>query len=350
MKESIKKKKEQPNLPINAKLYYQTALDLGLPVHFYPDEHCMELRLENKYYYFLGSVTPLNVRSDCFVSDNKAIMNKLLSDAGLPVAKAIAVSRQQFKQSAWTIGDLKFPLVAKPSNYTFGGRDVLCNIKNYELLEKHLAYCFEEHELVSIEEFHGGLRSYRALLLENKLIGLLERIPARVFGDGIHNITELMAIENERRKPYLGKVSIDELEVNEEYAIRLEELGITLETIPKKEEMVMLCYCSNALWGGTMEALDTALICDENLDLICRAAQRLHLNLVGFDLACEDIAKPIEQPGSTGIIIESNSNPDISIHENPLVGPANRVSMKVFESILKRHPLLYAKLWWKHFK
>ncbi|MGE4348142.1 MAG: UDP-N-acetylmuramyl peptide synthase [Candidatus Berkiella sp.] len=350
MNANITKRKEQPNLPINAKLYYQTALDLGLPVHFYSDEHCMQVKLENKYYYFKGSITPLNLRSDSFVSDNKAVMNKLLKDAGIPVANAALVSREDFNKSTWGIGNLKFPLVAKPTSFTFGGMDVLCNIKNYELLEKHLAFCFEMHEFVSVEEFHGGLRSYRALLLDNKVIGLLERIPARVFGDGVHNISELMAIENERRKPYIGKVSIDELSVNEEYAIRMEELGITLETIPKKGEVVMLCYCSNALWGGTMEALDISLICEENIDLICRAAKRLNLKLVGFDLACEDISKPIEQPGSTGIIIEANSNPDISIHENPLYGEANRVSLKIFESILKRHPRLYAKLWWKYFR
>src|SRR5690606_28185320 len=151
-------------------------------------------------------------------------------------------------------------------------------------------------------------------------IGLLERIPAHVIGDGIHSITELMAIENERRKPFLGKLSIDVLEVNQEYLIRMDELGLSFNAVPKKGEIIMLCYTSNALWGGTMEALDISLICEENKELVKNAAKCLNLNFVGFDIGSKDISKPVIADGSTDIIVEANSCPDISIHENPLVG------------------------------
>lgn len=337
------KKKPQPNYPINTRLYYEAAQALKIPAYYDPVNHYVQLKLGKSVYYFDGCSNPINL-SYCFVvGETKCNMNYLLSSNGFPVAKAKTITRHMYEYGSWDLGDLKYPLVAKPTVGTFGGRDVLCNIKTKKILTDHLDYCFEDYPMMSIEEFHGGLRSYRVLILDNKLIGLLERIPAQVIGDGMHTLAELMRIENERRAPFIGKLSIDELAVNLEYEIRMEELGITLETVIEKGKKIVLCYTSNALLGGTMEALDTALICKENKQLCLEAARCLNLKMVGFDLECKDISVPMMRPGSTDIFIEANSCPDISIHEQPLKGPTNRVSFKVYESLLRRHPIEYLK-------
>ena len=51
-----------------------------------------------------------------------------------------------------------------------------------------------------IEEFHGRLQSYRVLVFNRQVIGVVLCHPARVIGDGQHNIQELIELTNIKRK------------------------------------------------------------------------------------------------------------------------------------------------------
>lgn len=336
-------KRPLPNPPINARLYYEAACRMGLSVHYEPELSYLRIDIGKHKYHLVGTVVPINDTHCFFICGDKYAANQILDAGGFPVARAIKITSHDYHANNWTLGDLNYPVVAKPTLLGYGGRDVLCNIKNKEVLIDFLDYCFEDYEVMTVEAFHGGLKSYRVMILEGKIIGLLERIPATVVGDGKHTLQQLIDLENNRRQSYVGNVSIDRLAINQEYRIRMAELGITAETVISKDDNVMLCYTSNALLGGTMQALDVSLICQENRKLLVDAADWLKVGVVGFDLACEDIGLPMIRAGSTDIIVEANNNPDITIHEKPLKGPRNMVTEKVLESLLRRHPVAYTK-------
>ena len=299
-----------------------------------------EIRLGKRRYFFRGGDTPFNCGSSLGVANNKFCMNKVLEASGFPVPKAGAFSQERFKKNTveTLIENFNFPLVVKPTKDTALGRDVLCNITNIVQLQAHMKDCYRRYKFLSIEEYHPGLNSYRVLVFYNKVIGVVQRFSARVVGDGIHTIKELIAISNIERKKLKETVSLRPIKVDAEYKIRLDELQITLDTIPKDKETIVLCYTCNSTRGGTMESLGTK-ICKENARLLCRAAKTLDLNIVGFDVICDDILIPIEK--SNGVIIEANHNPDISIHENPISGIKNRVSKKILKRLILKHPLSY---------
>ncbi|KTC87400.1 MULTISPECIES: UDP-N-acetylmuramyl peptide synthase [Legionella] len=313
-------------------------MDLFLPAEQIDDIDGFAVKLGKKHYYFRGGETPFNDSCSANIALNKYCMNKILESQGIPVPKAIALHRSELEDGELKekIADLKFPLVAKPTKNGSRGRDVLCNIQTLEQLTNYLNYAFTLYEFITIEEFHGKLKSYRVLVFNRQVIGVIQRYPAQVVGDGKHSLAQLVQSTNLQRAKLndaLGDIVIDE-----ECRIKLQELKLDLDYIPQQDEQVFLAYTSNATRGGTFKSLGKQ-ICKKNSLLLIRAAQALNLNIVGIDVECEDINVPME--GSRGVIIEMNNCPSIKIHEIPMSGPPNRVSKKIMRSFIYRHPLSY---------
>ncbi|CEG59740.1 UDP-N-acetylmuramyl peptide synthase [Legionella micdadei] len=327
----------------NARCYYESAKKFHIPVEGIAQIEGFRIKLGKQNYYFCGSGTPLNDCSCIHVSRNKYTMNKLLEKGGFPVPKAtfIHISEYQDGLLEEKIAQLNFPLVAKPQAGKLG-QDVLCNIQTLAQLKKYIDDNIADYEFISIEEFHGNLNSYRVLVFNGRILGVIQRYPAHVMGDGVHTLQELIDLANIQRPKIsntLGPIGIDE-----ECQIKLAELGLDLNYIPKKEECVSLCYTCNATRGGTYKSIDKN-ICKENRKLFIRAAAELGLKLVGFDVQCVDINIPIEK--SHGVIIEANDGPSVRIHEYPLEGKAVHASKKIIRSILYRHPIAYFTVLYK---
>ena len=331
----------------NGLLYFQSACALKLPVALFDQVEGFEIKLARRRYFFRGCETPFNCGSSISIAVNKFCMNKTLEEAGFPVPKAYAYNEEEYKSSSMAdlISYVGFPLVVKPTIGTALGEDVVCNITSMAQLTHHMEACLKDHEYVSVEAFHGGMNSYRVLVFYNQVIGVVQRFSARVVGDGIHSIRDLIAMENVTRETWKKTVSLGEIKVDAEYLIRLSEQGMTLDTVPKNKETVILCYTCNSSRGGSMHSMGKK-ICPENARMLCRAAVALDLNLVGFDVQCEDILIPMK--GSRGVIIEANHNPDISIHESAMSGTPNQVSKKILRRLILRHPIAYCKGFLQH--
>ncbi|CEG55857.1 UDP-N-acetylmuramyl peptide synthase [Legionella fallonii] len=309
-----------------------------MPVKSLEEIDGFELKLGSHYYLFKGCETPFNKLSSSNIAADKYCTNKLLERAEIPVPSAVAIHVDEFNQNLTEeiIAELKFPLVIKPLLNGAQGKDVLCNIQTLEELLIHLEKLFASYDYLMIEEFHGKLKSYRVLVFNRKVVGVVIRHPASIIGDGKHTIEELIALTNIARKKtndFLGPIIVDD-----ECLIRLKELGIGVNYIPSIGKRIVLCYTSNATRGGTYEALGKQ-ICKENRKLMIHVARVLDLGLAGIDVECADINTPIE--GSNGVIIEVNHRPSIRIHEFPISGTPHLVTKQIMRSFIFRHPVAY---------
>ncbi|KTC88240.1 UDP-N-acetylmuramyl peptide synthase [Legionella drozanskii] len=321
----------------NARCYYESAKKMLFPVEEVSEVEGFKLKLWKRNLYFCGSGTPFNDSSSIHLARNKHTMNKLLERAGFPVPKATFIHSSEYEYGMLEekIADLSFPLVAKPQTGKLG-QNVLCNIQTLEQLKNYIAKNIVESEYISIEEFHANFNAYRVLIFNYRILGVIQRYPAQVIGDGQHPLQALIDLSNTQRLKLnntLGPIIVDE-----ECQIKLAELGIDLSYVPKKDEVVSLCYACNATRGGTYKSLSKKIV-RENSQLLIRAARELNLNLVGFDVQCADINVPIEQ--SRGVIIEANDGPSIRIHEYPLEGDAVSVSKKIIRTLIYRYPFSY---------
>ncbi len=327
----------------NSTLFYQSAQLLRMPTTKLVCEiDGFKISLGRHTYYFRGGDTPYNSGSGSFIARNKYCANKLLERGGIPVPKAIAIVSSSYKPEALKkrVSQLTFPLVAKPCKDSNSGKNVLCNISDINQLEKYLTKSFNNNiPIISIEEFHHSLKCYRILVFFGKVIGIVERTPAEVIGNGKSSLQELIDEQNIKRDSFKDLILLPPIINDDELNIRLKELELDLSYIPPKNEKVQLCYTSNASRGGTMRSLDSKHICPENATLAIKAAKILDLNNVGFDVVCEDIMLPMQN--NRGVFIEANDNPDMLIHERATDGVCNRVSKKIIARLIKKHPLLY---------
>lgn len=309
-----------------------------MPVKPVPEINGFELKLGTHHYLFRECEGPFNNISSCSIAADKYCTNKLLEQKGIPVPNALSLHIDDFNKYPIDelITDLNFPLVIKPLLNSSQGKDVLCNIQTIEELKLFLTHYFSIYDYLMIEEFHGKLKSYRVLVFNGKIMGIVLRHPASVIGDGKHTIEELVNLTNIERKKisdFLGPIVLDD-----ECKIKLKELGAELDYIPLTGEKIVLCYTSNATRGGTYESLGNKM-CKENRKLMAKVASVLNLTLTGIDVECKDINLPITQ--SNGVILEVNHRPSVRIHEIPLNGKPHFVTRKIMRSFIYRHPLSY---------
>lgn len=303
-----------------------------------------ELKLSNHSYFFFNNDTAFNASSSSQISMNKYCTNQILASANIPVPKGILFHSTDLEREPLEniIADLRFPLVIKPTNGSLG-IGVLCNIKTIKELSFFLKQYCSLYPSMIIEEFHVRLQSYRVLVFKRQVIGVVLFHPARVLGDGTHNIQELIELTNIKRKEindYLGPIVLDE-----ECQLRLKELGINQRYIPAAGESIVLCYTSTPTRGGSYESLGVN-ICKENRKIMTQVAAVLDLELTGIDIECTDINIPISQ--SQGVILDVNHRPSILIHENPISGKPQLVTKKIIRSFIFRHPFTYLYLLCSH--
>lgn len=324
----------------NAQCYFNSAKSLFLPVKAVEEINGFELKLGKKHYLFRGCETPFNNISSASIASDKYCTNQLLEKAGIPVPKAISLSVFEFKEGKTEekISKLEFPLVIKPLLNGSRGIDVLCNIQTLGDLKTYLSQYFLSYNHLIIEEFHGKLKSYRVLVFNRRVIGIVIRHPASVIGDGRHTIEELVDLANLKRQETSD--ALGPIEIDEECLIRLKELGLHPYSIPAQNEKIVLCYTSNATRGGTFESLDLH-ICKFNRQLMVKIASVLNITLAGIDVECHDLNMPLNQSG--GVILEVNHRPSVRIHELPSSGKSSRVTKEIMKYFIYKHPLSYLK-------
>lgn len=88
---------------------------------------------------------------------------------------------------------------------------------------------------------------------------------------------------------------------------RLSCIGYTLETIPKKDEVVTLLDNANLSTGGESHDI-TEEIHPDFVHLAQEAAQTLGLRLAGVDMLADDLTLPLDQNKHVAII-ELNGAP-----------------------------------------
>ena len=257
--------------------------------------------------------------------DNKNEMKKHFKAAGIPVAAGgIASSR---KEALKIFNFINKPVIAKP-NLGSRSRHTTTHISD----EKELLIAYNKaHQLspwVMIEEELSGY-VFRGTVIGKKFIACLRREPAYVIGDGIHNIKELIEIENKnplRSGPIFHQLSLDNEAIKE-----LTHWNRTELTIPKDKEVVTLGQkTSRAVGGGITDV--TEVIHPDNIAMLEKIGEVLDDPLIGVDFIMDDVSISWKDQPKSGVI-ECNSAPFIDLHHFPLVGKPHNVAAALWDII-----------------
>lgn len=247
------------------------------------------------------------------ICDNKHLTKEYLSRAGVPVPQGKrfeeGITDEEIINYAESLG---FPLVLKPINAN-GGKGVFANIRNIEHFKealKFVRYELNYHDVI-VEEFVDG-EEFRIIVLEDRIIGALNRIPANVVGDGVNNIRKLIQLKNKERRqnPHLRSRQI---KIDKEVQKVIQAAGYNLKSVPPKGERVFVRLTSNLSTGG--DSVDvTDLLSPRIREIAINANKAIPgLGMCGLDMI-------VNSDRSSGVVIEVNTRPGYGGHLFPMIG------------------------------
>ncbi len=260
------------------------------------------------------------------IMENKQVTNLILNENNIAVPKGRAFSDQKLALAYAKQFD---GVVIKPKSTNFGiGISIFKNQVDDNKLSSAIEYALEFDSQILVEEFISG-PEYRFLVIDNKIEGVLERVPANVIGDGVSTIEELVEEKNEhifRGKNYvtpLEKIVVDEVVLEN---LSLQNLKVT--SVIASGETVYLRNNSNISTGG--DSIDRTDEVDEYYkNLALDAVKCLGVNICGVDLISDDF----KSKNAKHAIIELNFNPAIHIHSFPYVGKERDVANAILKAL-----------------
>lgn len=262
--------------------------------------------------------------------ENKTVTKKVLAKAGFRVPLGKEFSTMEAAETSYELFAKK-GFVVKPKSTNYGiGISIFKDGATFEDYQKALEIAFKEDIDILVEEFLEGTE-YRFFVLDGKTRAVLLRVPANVVGDGIRSVEELVAEKNQdslrgsnHRAP-LELIQLGDLE-----QLMLKEQGLTIASIPEKEQVVYLRENSNVSTGG--DSIDITEEMDESYKKIAEAAtESLGAKICGIDLIIPNRNRQGNKNDDSYGIIEGNFNPAMHMHIYPFAGVGQRLTMDVLK-------------------
>ncbi len=286
-------------------------------------------------HYFRGTSFPCNTMVASSLSCNKYFLRKMLKRNGFPVPKTIRLSYASQWQKVLT-STLRFPLVVKPSSASHAHGSSM-NIINEDELRRAVRRAFDymkKHNAgkrVLVEEYFEG-DDLRFFVIGGRVVSVLQREPAYIIGDGKNTIRKLISNFNQEwRSSIKYDLPLCPIPVDTETARRLHRQKKTLNSIPKKEEKVMLRWNANVSTGG--RAIDVTTVVHPNIKkLAIQIASIAKLEITGVDILCKDFLSGDVSSANVSVL-ETNDSPGIDIHHFPFIGKGKDISTMILNHI-----------------
>ncbi|MFN6963033.1 MAG: cyanophycin synthetase [Pyrinomonadaceae bacterium] len=261
------------------------------------------------------------------LAGNKDATKKILGDMGVPVPRGYKIRDIADLES--TIEKIGYPVVIKPLDGNHG-KGATVGIKTIEAAERAFEKAKEYSRWVIVEQQLIG-SDFRALVVNNRLIAVAERIPAHVVGDGKSTIQQLIDRTNaDPRRGYGHEKVLTCIEIDGQTMRCIRAGGYELDSVLPKDEVLYLKTTANISTGGT--AIDrTDEVHPLNVFLFERIARIIGLDIAGIDIIAPNVSEPLVESG--GGVIEVNAAPGFRMHLAPSEGIGRNVAEPVLDML-----------------
>ena len=280
-----------------------------------------------------GNMTSHDSYISPLIMENKVVTKKVLAKAGFNVPQSVEFTSLEQAVASYPLFEGR-AVVFKPksTNYGLGISIFQQGVHNRDDFTKAVEIAFCEDKEIMVEDYLVGTE-YRFFVLGEETLAVLLRVPANVVGDGVHTVAQLVATKNAHplrgdgsRTP-LKKIALGDIE-----QLQLKEQGLTVDSIPAKDQLVQLRANSNISTGG-----DSIDMTDEMHDSYKRLAvgitKAMGAAVCGVDLIIPNLKKPAEASLSSWGVIEANFNPMMMMHIFPYAGKSRRLTQNVIKML-----------------
>ncbi|MCW5957314.1 MAG: cyanophycin synthetase [Pyrinomonadaceae bacterium] len=261
------------------------------------------------------------------IAGNKHATKTLLGDMGVPVPKGYRIRLEEDLEE--TLERVGFPAVIKPLDGNHG-KGATVGIRSLDEAKIAWEKAKEYSRWVIVEQQLQG-SDFRALVVNNQLIAVAERVPAHVVGDGKQSIQQLIDETNsDPRRGYGHENVLTQIDIDNQTMRCIRKSGYELESVLPKGERLFLKTTANISTGGT--AIDvTDEVHPKNIFLFERIAKIIGLDVAGIDVIAPNVSEPLSENG--GGIIEVNAAPGFRMHLAPSEGIGRNVAEHVIDML-----------------
>lgn len=319
----------------------------GLQLRFYSifeDGNKLKVRYslsnEEKTHHFQLSMGDKVSQQAFDICDDKDLTKQYLGVKNVPIPQGSMFDESATDEEIISFGlSLGFPIVVKPTDGN-AGKGVFANIQSEKEFRKAVVHVRKDlgYNEIIIEKYVSG-EEFRIFVIEDKVLGAMNRRPANVTGDGVQTIRQLIHEKNRYRKvnPHLTSRLI---RVDREIEHILESSGYTLNAIPREGELIFLREKSNLSTGGDAVNV-TDQLTPEISQIAIEAGKAIPgLTHFGVDMIVSDDRRE-------GVILEVNSRPGIGGHLFPGEGDPIDFAKDIIDyyfpetKYVERSPLFY---------
>ncbi|MEJ7624890.1 MAG: cyanophycin synthetase [Pyrinomonadaceae bacterium] len=261
------------------------------------------------------------------IAGNKHATKKLLGDMGVPVPKGYKIREEDELEN--TLANIGYPAVIKPLNGNHG-KGASVGIRNLEDAKVAWEKAKEYSRWIIVEQQLAGA-DFRALVVNNRLIAVAERVPASVLGNGRSTVQELIEETNaDPRRGFGHEKVLTQIDVDNHTLRCIRKAGYEVDSVLPEGETLFLKTTANISTGGT--AIDcTDEVHPENVFLFERIAKIIGLDVAGVDIIAPNVSEPLSENG--GGIIEVNAAPGFRMHLSPSEGIGRNVAEHVIDML-----------------
>ena len=261
------------------------------------------------------------------LASDKEETNRILASLGLPVPQQRLIqSADSAVQAARRIG---YPVVVKPYNANHG-RGVSIHLMDEASVRIAFEKAQEHSRSVLVESFITGA-DHRMLVINGELVAASKRMPGHVVGDGVRTVEALVADVNADPRRGIGHEKVlTRIELDHEAQRLMEAKGYSRDSIPARDEIVMLRLTANLSTGGTAADV-TDTVHPDNVEMAVRAIKAIGLDVGGVDFLTDDITQSYKDIG--GAICEVNAAPGYRMHMAPSEGKPRDVAGRTVDML-----------------
>lgn len=260
------------------------------------------------------------------IASDKDLTKSLLQSCGVAVPEGQLV---RSADEAWEAAkDIGVPVAVKPYDGNHG-RGVSLDLHTQADVEA--AYQLAHRKgggSVIVEKFIPG-NEHRLLVVGKRVVAAARGETVSVIGDGISTIDALadLQINIDPRRGSGEDAPLNTVNPSEsaEVILELERAGLTPESIPAKDQKILIQRNGNVAFDVT-DIMHPTVAATAAL-----AARIVGLDIAGVDMVLEDISKPMNS--QRGAVIEVNASPGLLAHIKPAQGQGQPVGKAVIDHL-----------------
>lgn len=308
-----------------AKLYQniwqEAAESLGVEYNFL-DYGFIEMSSKHKSTIVIDAISEIDNPVTHRIICNKPLCHKWLMAENIPVPKHIIFDAfTEFDKAETFLHQVSAGIVVKPAIGTGGGMGVTTGIKTVSELRRAIAFSSLGHSKLIAEKMIPG-DCYRFLYLDGKLLDVVVRHPPSIIGDGKSTIDTLIKQDLKERYQQNAVTALGEISKDLEFQITLKSQGLTVRSVLKQGEKVIL---KKAINDGSSRDSKSVLssVCEELVKEGAKAAMTLGARFAGVDIITTNLSVSLKE--SDGVVLEVNTTPGLHLHyltQNPGKPPA----------------------------